>query len=530
MSEQSSRGLTWVAGVAWATAAVFAGAPGCSQGAASQEGPDLSTSDNVTAGTETTTDGKGGSSGGHGSSGSSGSSSGSGGSSSAVDPGPRPGAAAAGAPATPQPINPDSSSAQAAAAVACFPGLSESNLLACEQAVIRLQEVDSVHGTVGTESGSGLGPTFNGNSCAGCHAQPAVLGSSPGMNSPQNPVPNPQVALATLDGAENSVPSFITAAGPVREVRFQSDNGVHDLFTIAGRSDASGCNATQPNFSANAISFRIPTPLFGLGLVENTPDATLQSNLANSSAQFDTGGTFNTSGNDGTITRFGWKAQNKSILIFVDEAYNVEQGVTNEGFPNERTGGAGNTQGCLALNPTPEDITNLGGSGDNTVSDVSADTLNFSLAVRLSKAAAPAAGPFTIGKTTISATEITEGSNQFVNVGCGNCHTPSLTTASASFDPAMSNITFHPYSDFAIHHMGSGLADGITQGNAGPDQFRTAPLWGVGQRLFLLHDGRTSSLTAAIEAHAGDAATVISNFNKLSASDQQDVIYFLRSL
>jgi CxxC motif-containing protein (DUF1111 family) len=164
------------------------------------------------------------------------------------------------------------------------------------------------------------------------------------------------------------------------------------------------------------------------------------------------------------------------------------------------------------------------------VSDVSADTLNFSLAVRLSKAAAPAAGPFTIGKTTISATEITEGSNQFVNVGCGNCHTPSLTTASASFDPAMSNITFHPYSDFAIHHMGSGLADGITQGNAGPDQFRTAPLWGVGQRLFLLHDGRTSSLTAAIEAHAGDAATVISNFNKLSASDQQDVIYFLRSL
>jgi CxxC motif-containing protein (DUF1111 family) len=533
MSEQSSQGLTWVAGVACATAAAFAAVPGCSQGAASQEGPDLSTSpDNAAAGTEATSAGRGGSSGGRGGgSSSSGSSSGStDGSTSASDPGPRGGAAAAGAPATPQPIDPDSSSAKSAASVACFPGLSATNLAACEQAVIRLQEVDSVHGTVGTESGLGLGPTFNGNSCATCHSQPAVLGSSPGMASPQNPVPNPQIALATLDGAKNTVPSFLTAAGPVREVRFQSDNGVHDLFTIAGRSDASGCNATQPNFGANAISFRIPTPLFGLGLVENTPDATLQSNLTNSSAQFDTGGTFNTSGNDGTITRFGWKAQNKSILIFVEEAYNVEQGVTSEGFPNERSGGAGNTQGCLGLNPTPEDITNLGGSGDNTVSDVSSDTLNFALAVRLSKAAAPATAPFTIGETTITANELTEGSNQFVNAGCASCHTPSLTTAAASFDPAMSNVTFHPYSDFAIHHMGSGLADGITQGNAGSDQFRTAPLWGVGQRLFFLHDGRTSSLTAAIEAHAGDAATVIANFNKLSESDQQDIIYFLRSL
>jgi CxxC motif-containing protein (DUF1111 family) len=516
MSNQSSHGYTWVAGVACAAAAMFAAAPGCSQAAPSEDGPDLSTSPlTAAAGTATTTGGRRG---------------GGGDSTSAVDPGPRPGAAAAGAPATPQPVNPDLSSAQSAASVACFPGLSTVNLQACEQAVIRLQEVDSVHGTLGTESGVGLGPTFNANSCASCHSQPAVLGSSPGMNSPQNPVPNPQVALATLDGAKNSVPSFITAAGPVREVRFQSDNGVHDLFTIAGRSDASGCNATQPNFSANAISFRIPTPLFGLGLVENTPDATLQSNLANSSGQFNTGGTFNTSGNDGTITRFGWKAQNKSLLIFVEEAYNVEQGVTNEGFPNERTGGASNTQGCLGLNPTPEDITNLGGSGDNTVSDVSSDTLNFALAIRLSKAAAPATAPFTIGNTTITGNEITQGSNQFVNVGCAACHTASLTTAAASFDPAMSNVTFHPYSDFAIHHMGSGLADGITQGNAGSDQFRTAPLWGVGQRLFFLHDGRTSNLTAAIAAHGGDAATVISNFNRLSASDQQDVIYFLRSL
>jgi len=113
----------------------------------------------------------------------------------------------------------------------------------------------------------------------------------------------------------------------------------------------------------------------------------------------------------------------------------------------------------------------------------------------------------------------------------------------------MSNVTYHPYSDFALHHMGSGLADGINQGAAGPDQFRTAPLWGVGQRLFFLHDGRTSDLLQAIQAHAGcsgggrdngrgsggpgcgsEATRVINNFNALSPSDQQDILNFLRSL
>jgi CxxC motif-containing protein (DUF1111 family) len=447
----------------------------------------------------------------------------------AVDPGPRPGAAGAGAPITPQPINPDSQTAQQQASAACFPGLGPAALLMCEQAVIVFQEVDSVSGSVATETGTGLGPTFNGNSCAMCHAQPAVLGSSPGLSSPQKPVPNPQVALATLDGAHNTVPPFITANGPVREARFTSDNGVHDLFTVAGRVDAPGCNAQQPNF-AGVSSFRIPTPLFGLGLVENTPDATLQANLASSSAQFGTGGEFQISGNDGTIARNGWKAQNKSLFIFNTEAYNVEQGVTNDGFPNERTGGASNLQGCLALNPTPEDVTHIAGAGSNTVSDVSSDVLNFTLAVRLSKPPTPATAPFKVGGTTINANQVARGSTEFVAVGCAACHTPTLTTAASSLDPAMSNVTFHPYSDFAIHHMGTGLADGITQGNAVSDQFRTAPLWGVGQRLFFLHDGRTSDLNAAIAAHAGEATTVITNFNNLKKTDQQDIIFFLRSL
>jgi len=81
--------------------------------------------------------------------------------------------------------------------------------------------------------------------------------------------------------------------------------------------------------------------------------------------------------------------------------------------------------------------------------------------------------------------------------------------------------------------MGTGLADGITQGGAGPDEFRTAPLWGVGQRVFFLHDGRTTSLIEAIKAHRGrgsEANKIIERFNKLSIRQQQDLINFLRSL
>jgi CxxC motif-containing protein (DUF1111 family) len=97
----------------------------------------------------------------------------------------------------------------------------------------------------------------------------------------------------------------------------------------------------------------------------------------------------------------------------------------------------------------------------------------------------------------------------------------------------MSNITYHPFSDFALHHMGSRLSDGINQGAAGPDQFRTAPLWGVGQRLFFLHDGRTSDLLQTIQAHSSsgsEANNVIRRFNSLSRSQMQDVLNFLRSL
>ncbi len=467
------------------------------------------------------------------------------------DPGPRSGSAGAGS---------------------FYPTLNSNEQMLFNQAVTRFQEVDSVSGTI--EVGSGLGPTFNGNSCAMCHAQPAVGGATPGLTSPQNPIPNPQVALANLDGATNQVPSFITAAGPVLEARFIStnpnkrsaplDGGVHDLYTIQGRSDAPGCTLAQPPFgqqlAAGNVSFRQPTPLFGLGLVENTPDATLQQNLAatqNARSKLGIGGSFNTSGNDGTITRFGWKAQNKSLMIFAGEAYNVEQGVSNEVFSNERNAVAG----CL-FNATPEDASEILNENPNspnfgtivgTLSEMSSDVVNFAVFMRLT--APPSPGTQT--KSTIN------GSNLFNSIGCALCHSTSLTTAASNYT-GMTNVVYAPYSDFALHHMGAGLADGINQGAAGPDQFRTAPLWGLGQRLFFLHDGRTADLLQAIKAHSGpgrdcvqvvageafqvltnnssfvpatssqncgsEANAVINNFNGLNASQQQDILNFLRSL
>jgi CxxC motif-containing protein (DUF1111 family) len=443
------------------------------------------------------------------------------------DPGPRAGAPGAGGP---------------------YSTLNSNELNFFSQAFARFQEVDSVSGTI--EAGNGLGPGYNANSCASCHAQPAIGGSSPGLASPQNSVPNPQVALATLDGATNSVPSFISASGPVREARFilnsngSPDGGVHDLYSIAGRTDAPGCTLEQPNFAQQLaehnVIFRIPTPLFGLGLVENTPDSTLQANLAatqSERARLGIGGSFNTSGNDGTITRFGWKAQNKSLLMFSGEAYNVEIGVSNELFPNERNA----VPGCV-FNATPEDASNILNQNPQspnyntmigTVSEMSSDIVNFAAFSRLSAPPVPA-----------PPTQDTQaGAALFSSVGCALCHSPSLTSA-ASIYTGMGAVTYAPFSDFALHHMGMGLADGISQGSAGPDQFRTAPLWGVGQRLFFLHDGRTSNLLQAILAHAdqggcrggqgrgpcSEADGVIHNFRMLNPTQVQQILDFLRSL
>lgn len=215
-------------------------------------------------------------------------------------------------------------------------------------------------------------------------------------------------------------------------------------------------------------------------------------------------------------------------------------GISNELFPTERD-----------LNPTcqtastPNDVSGRTGLGtpDSTLSDIE----KFAVFMRF--LAPPAPSTTTPG----GADSISRGRTLFGSVGCAMCHTPSLSTGGAQV-AALANKNVPLYSDLALHHMGAGLADNILQGSAGPDEFRTAPLWGLGQRIFLLHDGRTKDLNAAIQAHAGggswnphgtgfpggpggaaggppsEANRVVSNFNGLNDVSRQDLLNFLRSL
>ena len=395
------------------------------------------------------------------------------------------------------------------------------------------EEVQSVQGEeIISDTELGLGPRFNLDSCAGCHAQPDIGGTSPFVN--------PQVEVAKKEGADNDVPSFIMKDGPVREARFKfnsdgtPDGGVHALFTITGRRDASGCFLHQPDFRAAVarqnVVFRIPTPLFGAGLIEAIDDDTILANMqANSATKQSLGirgrankltGRPNTSGNDGTITRFGWKAQNKSLEIFSGEAYNVEQGITNELFPQERD----ETPSCY-FNATPENRTNFEATEPL---EVPSDVVMFAAFMRF--LAPPMAAP--------DNQSIVRGRKLFGDVGCAMCHTPTLHTGKSPVQ-ALRDKDANLYSDLVLHNMGPGLADDVSQGNAAGDEFRTAPLWGLGKRIFFLHDGRTKDLLEAIQAHVGfgggqyvpsEANQVVGQFNRLNEIEKQHLLNFLRSL
>ena len=431
----------------------------------------------------------------------------------ARDPGVRPGPAGAGDP---------------------LPGLTGPQLKLFQAGQDDFQEADGI--------GSGLGPRFNLDSCGGCHSQPAIGGTSPALN--------PQVKVATDFGARNTVPYFVLPNGPVREARFKynpdgtRDGGVHALFVISGRKDdtgdASKCNIKQEDFLAegqnNNISFRIPTPAFGAGLIEAIPDyAIVDNQTANANGKAALGiagrphrvratGSTNNNGNDGTIARFGWKAQNKSLLLFSGEAYNVEMGVTNELFPQERD----ETPNCQFAR-TPNDTTNPDGA---TPADTISAIEKFTFFMRF---LAPPTASLTLPG---SAASIAAGRALFQSTGCAYCHTPTLYTGDSAIG-ALRNKPVRLFSDVLVHRMGPGLADDIIQGQAGPDEFRTALLWGLGQRIFFLHDGRTSDLLAAIQAHksagnarfpASEANAVIDKFNQLNEAQKQDLLNFLRSL
>lgn len=370
----------------------------------------------------------------------------------------------------------------------------------------------------------GLGPLMNLDSCEGCHSHPALGGTS-------GPV-NPQVAFARKRGAANAVPSFISLNGPGRTARFMRaadgspDGAPQRLFTIAGRADApAGCELAQPDFGqalgADNVVTRIALPLYGDGLIEHVPQQALIDNLARDAqrkAALGIRGKANLLGD--AVGRFGWKAQQHSLLNHSAGAFGGELGLSSPLAAQEPAGAQACQAGRRPNLIAPPDKLRRGGQV------LAGDIERVTEFIRLLAPPVPSAtlpgGPRSIAN----------GRKLFAAAGCDLCHVAQLRTATDA-PPAWRDKVLDLYSDLLLHDMGTGLADQVQQGAAGGREWRTPPLWGLGQRLFLLHDGRTSDLREAVLAHrspGSEASAVVDLYLALSDAGEQDLLNFLRSL
>jgi CxxC motif-containing protein (DUF1111 family) len=333
----------------------------------------------------------------------------------------------------------------------------------------------------------GLGPVFNDVSCVACHSSPVAGGGSTTIETRFGRLLNGQFDPMTDFGG-----SLIQKQGI----------GVYNGVNFVGEVVPA---------QATIVAGRRTTPLFGLGLVNNVPDSTLQE-LASLEQEL----TSSTAGRAAMITdqatgnqivgRFGWKCQQGSLFTFAGDAYLNEMGITTPLFPDENCP-QGNCA-LLAANPA----TSNPNEPDNDDLQQFTDFMTFLAApppVALSSAAR-------------------SGARTFFTIGCVNCHFPALQTGPNAI-ATLDEVTFFPYSDFLLHDMGS-LGDGIAQADAGQTEMRTAPLWGVRVMTTFLHDGSANTLTQAILAHAGQGKAARDHFAALKASDQANLIAFLNSL
>jgi CxxC motif-containing protein (DUF1111 family) len=334
----------------------------------------------------------------------------------------------------------------------------------------------------------GLGPVFNDAACGNCHQSGAIGG-----------------------------------AGETVETRFGTiTNGVFDPLTELGGSliqaqgigPAGTCNfvgETVPVPPATIIAQRLTTPLFGAGFVDAVPDATFESLAAEEAGESpSTAGRTNRVLNVVTgatvVGKFGWKAQVPTLFQFSGDAYVNEMGITNPFFPDENcpNGDCTLIEECDPV-PDPED--------DGAAVAAFTDFMTL---------LAPA-------PVLPSTSDTNAGRGVFNSVGCQNCHTPQLRTGTSPI-AALNRKNFSPFSDFLLHDMGS-LGDGIgAQGRATQTEMRTAPLWGARFRTRFLHDGRASSIDAAIRAHAGQGQAARDSFVNLNATQRARLIAFVNSI
>jgi CxxC motif-containing protein (DUF1111 family) len=334
----------------------------------------------------------------------------------------------------------------------------------------------------------GLGPAFNGTSCAVCHNVPAIGGGG--------------VLLETRAGYQNADGSF-------RGLNDAGDTLIH-LFSIPTH----GCQPVMPD-DVTVIARRAPIPLFGAGLVEAIPDDMLlaledpfdrdRDGVSGRAAVVVDAAT-----GDRRVGRFGWKAQHATLLAFGADAYLNEMGISNDLFQRESSHGISDEQmrRCDPI-PDPED-TRERSTGRRGID-------NFESFMRF---LAP------VGRS--HADEVTRaGERIFLSAGCPSCHVPTHTTGPSS-NPLFDRRPVPLFSDLLLHDVGTG--DGIKQGAAEPNEIRTPALWGLRLRRPLLHDGSAPTIADAIERHRNEAELARRSYAGLSAEDRGRLIAFLRSL
>jgi len=337
-------------------------------------------------------------------------------------------------------------------------------------------------------SEEGLGPAFNGTSCAVCHNVPVVGGGG---------------VIAEIRAAGRDAQGRPVALSPDGETLFQ-------LFS----TPLHGCQVQLPP-EAVIIARRIPIPLFGAGLVEAIPDDTIlgladpdDSNRDGISGRAAVIRDLATG--DRRVGRFGWKAQHATLLAFGADAYRNEMGITNDLFREEL--GVGLTQEqyhrCDPF-PDPED------RADRATRRRGID--NFA---SFMKFLAP------VGRGEIDA-QVMAGEQLFNAVGCASCHTPVLLTG-PSRERAFDRVPARLFADLLLHDIGTG--DEIPQAAAAPEEIRTPALWGLRFRRPLLHDGSAATIDAAIQSHRAEAERARRAFEALAPSDRARLLSFLRSL
>jgi CxxC motif-containing protein (DUF1111 family) len=373
----------------------------------------------------------------------------------------------------------------------------------------------------------GRGPLFNNVSCGSCHIADG-RGKVPGVGDTSVSTLF-RVSIAGLDshGGPNPVPGFgdqlqtrsifnVTKEADVTVNYMEQTFSFDDGSTYKLRFPLYTISNTYIGFPANVmVSPRVAAPVFGLGLLEAVSEADILSRVDEGDANADgISGKANRVWNHitqmTTLGRFGWKANQPSLLQQVAIAYNQDIGVTTSIFPKENSFGQ------------PQ--------YDNRDDDAElSDSLLYNVEFYIRTLAVPV-------RRNLNDATVQSGKQLFANAGCASCHAPDLHTAVNVSFPAISNQLIHPYTDLLLHDMGDDLADNRPDFLATGKEWRTSPLWGIGltQRVNghnnFLHDGRARSLMEAIMWHGGEAAASRNKVKSMSASDRNALIKFLESL